>query len=153
CFAAMKAHDHAEVSLDGLQTLLDSARGLIDKLTRDPLLRRLLVAFYRLPDADREPILRVIERDATWRHIVEETAASTGITVKPPPHASLYVPVFDEVTGQPLEPQPLARDVDAIRLGIARFVPMLRLFFQEGVHEQWTRSARELIRSADAELQ
>src|SRR5262249_51049977 len=103
-------------------------------------------------EADREPILRVLERDATWRRIVGETSGSTGITVRPNPHASLYVHVFDQTTGQPIEPEPFARDVDAIRLGIERFIYLLPLFFQEGVHEQWTRSARELIRRADAEL-
>ena len=39
-----------------------------------------------------------------------------------------------------------------IRLGIGRFVHLLPLFFQEGVHAQWTASARELIRASDSEL-
>ena len=148
----MSAPDPTFSSLDGLQMLIGNASELLDQLLRDPILLRLLRAFFALPESDREPILRVLERDATWRRIVQETVESTGIAVRPNPHASLYVHVFDEVTRQPIEPEPLARDVDAIRLGIERFVHLLPLFFQEGVHEQWTRSARELIRRADPEL-
>ena len=85
------------------------------------------------------------ERDATWRKIIDETARATGITARPNPHASLYVHVT-------VEPQPSARDIDVIRLGIARFLPLLPLFFQPGVHEQWTRSARELVRDSPAEI-
>jgi hypothetical protein len=86
----------------------------------------------------------VIERDATWCKIVGETASTTGIKVHPNPHASLYVHVLDE-------PGPSQRDVDVISLGIARFVHLMPLFFQEGVHERWTTSARELIRVVDAD--
>ena len=148
----MSAPDPTCSSLDGLQMLIGNARELVDRLLRDPILQRLLRAFFELPEGDREPILRVLERDATWRRIVQETSGSTGIAVRPNPHASLYMHVFDEKTGQPLQPEPFARDVDAIRLGIEHFVHLLPLFFQEGVHDQWTRSARELIRRADPEL-
>jgi hypothetical protein len=148
----MKAEHHAVPDLAGLQALLSSARGLVDDLIHDPLLARLITAFFSLPASDREPILKVLERDATWRRIVPEMTGATGIAVHPNPHASLYVHVLDEVTGQPVEPAPSARDVDVIRLGIQRFVPLLPLFFQEGVREQWTRSARELIRAADPAL-
>ncbi len=138
----MKAPDHATPPLDALQSLLSTARQVLDDLLRDPRLHRLITAFSSLPEADREPILGVLERDATWRRIVTETASTTGISVRPNPHASLYVHVLDEV-------QPSARDVDVIRFGIERFVELLPLFFQEGVHEQWTRSVRELIAAAD----
>jgi hypothetical protein len=141
----MRAPDRAEPWLAELQTLLTSARGLVDDLIRDPLLERLFGAFFALPEADREPVLGVIERDATWRRVVEETSGTTGIKVRPNPHASLYVHVLDE-------PAPSSRDVDVIRIGIERFVHLLPLFFQEGVHEQWTRSARELIRASNADL-
>src|SRR5262245_59941313 len=142
----MKALNRVEPSLAGLETLLASARTLVDKMIRDPLLHRLIDAFFNLPKADREPILKVVERDSAWRRIVQETSGSTGIDVRPNPHASLYMHVFDET------PQPLPRDVEAIRLGIERFVHLLPLFYQEGVREQWMRSARELIIAANPEL-
>ena len=148
----MKTDEHAEPSLDALRSLLASARTLVDELTRDPLLQRAVAAFLALPAADREPIVRVLERDATWRRIIAETAGWTGIKVTPNPHASLYVHVLDEVTREPVAPAPSPRDVEVVRLGIERFVPLLPLFFQEGVHEQWARSARQLVRAAGPDL-
>jgi hypothetical protein len=141
----MKSGERAAPSLSALQGLLASARGLVDEMIDDPFVERLKRAFSTLPEGDREVILRVVERDATWCKIVTETASTTGIKVHPNPHASLYVHVLDE-------PQPSQRDVDVISLGIARFVQLLPLFFQEGVHEQWTTSAREVIRVADPDV-
>ncbi len=143
----MPALGHTDATqVDTLRTVLTAAADLVSGLARDPLVSRMLEVFARLPEPDREPILRVLERDATWCRIVEQTADSTGITVRPNPHASLYVHVLD----QPSEP--LQRDVDVIRLGIERFVLMLPLLFQEGVHEQWTASARELAREGDPDM-
>ena len=105
-----------------------------------------------LPEPDREPILRVLEKDAAWRRVVEETSGATGISVSPNPHASLYVHVLEQVTGEPLAPGPLQRDGDVIRLGIETFVRLLPLLFQEAVHAQWTAAAREIVRASDAEL-
>jgi hypothetical protein len=68
------------------------------------------------------------------------------------PHASLYVLVLGQVTGEPLAPGPLQRDGDVIRLGIETFVRLFPLFFQEGVHAQWTAAARDIVRASDAEF-
>jgi hypothetical protein len=141
----MSAKERAAPSLSALQSLLASARGIIDEMVDDPSVERLKRAFNSLPEADRQVILKVIERDATWVQIVKQTVRTTGITVHPNPHASLYVHVLDE-------PAPSQRDVDVIGLGIERFVQLMPLFFQEGVHEQWTSAARELIRVSDPQL-
>jgi hypothetical protein len=69
--------------------------------------------------------------------------------VRPNPQASLYVHVF----GQAQVPaEPLRRDIDVIRFGMERFIHLLPLLFQEGVHEQWLVAARELAREIDPEL-
>src|SRR6185295_13513326 len=141
----MKPRERSASSLSALQGLLASARGLVDEMIDDPFAERLKRTFAMVPEGDREAILRVIERDATWCKIVAETATTTGIKVHPNPHASLYVHVLDE-------PGPSQRDVDVISLGIARFVHLMPLFFQAGVHEQWTTWARELIRVVDDDL-
>lgn len=143
------ADDLPDARLDALRAILVSAHDLAARLAADPQVERILRVFSNLPPADREPILRVLERDATWCRIVEETTDATGITVRANPHASLYVHVFEHVA-PPSEP--LRRDIDVIRFGIERFVHLLPLFFQEGVHEQWTASARELARDLDPEL-
>ncbi len=148
----MAADTRGPSGLDALQTMLATARELLTDLTTDPLLDRILQAFRMLPESDREPILRILEKDAAWRRIVEETSGATGITVSPNPHASLYVHVLEQVNGDPLAPGPLQRDGDVIRFGIETFVRLFPLFFQEGVHAQWTAAAREIVRASDAEL-
>ncbi len=146
----MTAADVPATRLDALQAILVTAHELAEKLTADPLTERVLRVFAKLPQSDREPILKILERDATWCRIAEQTASETGVTVLPNPHASLYVHVFRNATGMPSEP--LRRDIDVIRFGIETFVRLLPLFFQEGVHEQWMASARELVLDLDDEL-
>ena len=141
--------DASPPRLDELQVVLATANHLAAELAGDPLLKRILQAFARLPEPDREPILRIIERDATWCRIAEQTADTTGITVRPNPHASLYVHVFDRVAAPS---EPLQRDVDVIRVAMEHFVFLTPLFFQEGVHAQWTAAARELVRMAPPEV-
>jgi hypothetical protein len=138
----MDARKQDAPSLTDLQSLLATARAVVDAMADDPFADRLKRAFAQLPESDRETILGVLERDATWCRIVAATAGTTGITVRANPHASLYLHVFNEVgTSQ--------RDLDVIGAGIERFVDLMPLFFQEGVHAQWTAAARELIRVGD----
>src|SRR5262245_15302145 len=96
-----------EKPFDALQTLLATARDLAKGLTDDPQLERVVRAFRMFPEADREAILQVLEKDAAWRNIVEQTDEATGITVRPNPHASLYVHVLEQT-----EPAPSPRDAD-----------------------------------------
>ena len=143
------ADDSDETRLDALRAILTSAHELAARLAADPQIERVLQVFAKIPEPDREVVLQVLERDATWCRIVEQTADTTGITVRPNPHASLYVHVFD--TGD-VPSEPLRRDIDVIRFGIERFIHLVPLFFQEGVRQQWTASARELAREIDQEL-
>jgi len=130
--------------VDTLETLLTTALALVKGLA-DPLSARLLRAFAMIPTPDREPIVRVLERDATWCRIVEQTADTTGINVRANPQASLFLHVIETPT------EPLQRDVDVIGAGIEQFLAMVPLFFQDGVHEQWTAAARDLVRRIDPE--
>ncbi len=129
-----------------------TARELAKTLIDDPQLERLVRAYRTLPERDREPILQVIEKDASWRRIVEETGATTGITVRPNPHASLYVHVLNQVEQPPMAADTEQRDADVIRRGVETFVQMLPLLFQESVRAQWTAAARDLVRTSDPEL-
>jgi hypothetical protein len=138
--------------LDTLTTLLTAARELVGNLTTDSLFRRVVEVFSMLPAADREPILKVLERDATWTRIVEGTKATTGISVRPNPHASLYIHVLDPVTGEPIEPGPSERDQNIMLIGLERFVCLFPLLFQEGVYAQWAPAARAIARAADADV-
>jgi hypothetical protein len=144
------ADDRGRTSLETLHALLATAREFAAHLADDPMVERILAAFTRLPEPDRETILGVIERDAAWCRVVEQTADTTGITVRPNPQASLYLHVLDTRT-QPSD-EPTRRDVEVIRFGIEQFLHLLPLLFQEGVHAQWTAAARELIATADPQL-
>jgi hypothetical protein len=135
--------------LDYLVATLTVAQSLATDLTSDPLIPRFLRVLKRLPAADRNVILGVLERDATWCRIIEQTADSTGITVRANPYASLYVHVLGAVEAPS---EPLRRDIDVIRSGIERFLYLAPLLLEEGVRAQWTVSARELARDAEPEL-
>ena len=138
-----------EKPFDALQTLLATARDLAKTLTDDPQLERLARAFRMFPEADREAVLQVLEKDSAWRNIVEKTDDATGITVRPNPHASLYVHILEQPGAGP-EASP--RDAGVIRQGVETFVQMLPLFFQDAVRAQWLVAGRDLARSSGAEL-
>ncbi len=147
----MAAEDAADKKpFHTLHTLLATARELVQELSDDPEVERLVRAFRLFPPRDRETIVEVIEKDAAWRRIVERTEAATGIDVRPNPHASLYVHVLDRA-GLPAALQPPARDADVIRLGVQTFVDLIPLFFQDGVYAQWTTAAREVAAAATPE--
>ena len=138
-----------EKPFDALQTLLATARDLAKGLTDDPQLERLVRAFRMFPEADREAVLRVLEKDSAWRNIVEKTDDATGITVRPNPHASLYVHILEQPG---VGPEPSPRDADVIRQGVETFVQMLPLLFQDGVRAQWLVAGRDLANSSGTEL-
>jgi hypothetical protein len=136
---------------DTLHTLLATARELARTLSGDPELERLVRAFRLFPERDRETILQVLEKDAAWRGIVERTDDVTGISVRPNPHASLYVHVLEQ-GADPLAADTSDRDADVIRRGLRSFVQLLPLLFQEGVHTQWTAAAREIAHASGADV-
>jgi hypothetical protein len=148
----MAGGDRAERGLGALQAILASALGVVEDIIGDPLVERLLRAFTMLPPADRGAVVTALERDAHWCRISEETYPAAGIRARVNPYGSLYVHVVDQVTGQPIEPEPSARDISVIRSGAERLARLLPLLVYGPVHEQWTTSVRELIRASDVEL-
>lgn len=140
--------DAALTALEGLRAVLAEAGGLAERLAADPVLARVLKAYFHLPEPDRAVLAGVLEREAAWCRIVEQTADTTGITVRPNPFASFYVQVLS--AAPPIDPSD--RDVDVIRVGIERFLHLVPLLFDETVHAQWTASARILARVIDPVL-
>ncbi|HXJ37167.1 MAG TPA: hypothetical protein VMS22_24325 [Candidatus Eisenbacteria bacterium] len=148
----MPRTNEAASGLDALQTLLNTAHELVGEILNDPLLDRVLRAVLLFPEPDRLAILKILEKEAAWRRITDETERATGIGVVPNPYASLYVHVLNQAEGSAPDREPLARDGDVIRLGIETLVRMVPFIFQEGVHAQWTAAAREIARGTDDEI-
>lgn len=146
------AGDRAERGLGALQAIIASALGVVEDIVADPLVERLLHVFAMLPSGDREAIVTALQRDAHWCRVSEETYPGAGIRARVNPYGSLYVHVVDQVTKQPIEPEPSARDIGLIRSGAERLARLLPLLQWGPVHEQWTTSVRELIRASDREL-
>jgi len=141
------ANESSPVTLDALRTILTQAQGVARRLASDPLVGRLLEAFARIPEPDREVIVGILEREAAWCRIVEQTADTAGITVRPNPFASLYVQVV-----APEPPRPSDRDVDVVRVGIERFLHLVPYLLDDGVRAQWAASARQLANGSDRTL-
>ena len=124
----MQPKERTPSSLSALQGLLASARGLIDQMVDDPFAERLSRVLGMIPEAHREAILGVVERDATWCKIIAETSGATGINVHPNPHASLYVHVLDDPG--PSELSVIARVAEPLCTPVGAVLEGLRLRFE-----------------------
>jgi len=81
-------------SLQTLKTLIDSAGLVLADLIDDPLFARLTRLFTRIPPADRETILGVLEREVQVRRTVEAAGDVVGLGLRPNPNARLYTRVI-----------------------------------------------------------
>jgi hypothetical protein len=90
--------DDANDALTMLKNVLASAATIADDLGSDPLLARPVDVFARMPPEDREPIVKVLEREVDLRLLGKEapTASLSGLSLtKPNPSARLYFRVTD----------------------------------------------------------
>jgi len=85
-----------------LRETLRAACNLLRKITRDPLLLRLLDVYSRTPAEDREVLVGVLEREVTWRRMSAGNPHATADGVKLGmsvthinPNARLYVRVVE----------------------------------------------------------
>src|SRR5438093_10658530 len=77
-------------SLQTLKTLIDSAGSVLADLIDDPLFARLTRAFARIPPAERETILGVLEREVQVRRNIEAAGDVVGLALRPNPKARLF---------------------------------------------------------------
>jgi hypothetical protein len=124
--------------LTALRGLLGAALELVAEIA-DPLLERLVAAFRRLPEEDREVIVGIIEREAESRHMGDATASATGMALRPNPHARLYVRV--------IAPEP-AVEQDKIIIASARAIRMLNKVIGP-IQERWRVAMLETFRGLD----
>jgi hypothetical protein len=128
--------------LHALRDVLDTAQMLVADLeaATDPLDARLGQLFARMPAADREPILGILERELERRLLAESLAASiTGIRLRPNPNARICFRIIDR------EPE-LNRD-EMIR-GTVRAMSMYHKAFAI-IREDWDATALEALRALD----
>jgi len=138
-----------------LREILRAARNRLGKITRDPLLLRLLDVYSRTLAEDREVLVGVLEREVSLRAMSAANARKTGNGVKlgvnvtrVNPNARLYVRV--------LEPSPAPRYVSReemmqVTLGMAR---AMYLTLSTTEHESdWRAGIRDgLARLSPSEL-
>src|SRR5437016_10135993 len=82
--------------LETLRTLLESASRLLGEFADDPLLARLTKVFTRMPAADRDPIVAMLEREVQARVTAEAVGDLTGLSLRPNPRARLYTRILTE---------------------------------------------------------
>jgi hypothetical protein len=79
-----------------LSSLLDAARVIAREMLDDRVFNRLLEAFARMPDADREVVVGAIEREVRTRLLSQDVADDlTQIVLRPNPNARLYFRVVE----------------------------------------------------------
>ena len=124
--------------LTALRGLIGAALDLASQMA-DPLLERLVAAFRRLPEEDREVIVGIIEREAESRQMGDATAGATGVALRPNPGARLYVRV--------IAPEPTVEQ-DKIIIASARAIRMLNKVIGP-IQERWRVAMLETFRGLD----
>src|SRR5687767_3653447 len=88
--------DDGSETLDKLSSLLEAARAITRQMLDDTLSNRLLEAFTRMPEGDREVIVGAIEREVRTRLLSQDVADDlTQIALRPNPNARLYLRVVE----------------------------------------------------------
>jgi hypothetical protein len=132
--------------LDALTHLLETAVQMAHDVVADPVFGRLTRVFTRLPRADREPTLRVLERESEHRVLAAKTAAATGYRLVINPHARLYLRVFQPV----VQPEP-TRDHDNIMLATLKALKAMRMLAASTTFPSWRLAAAEACGQLDPE--
>ena len=124
--------------LETLRTLLDSAAHLVGELGGNPLFTRLTAVFAKLPAADREPIVAILEREV---HVRLTGEAAGGLSLRPNPNARLYTRILTD-DPRPNPARALQQALRAIQLTHSAVAPM---------DNEWQAIAREALAHASPE--
>jgi len=113
-----------------LRETLRAARNLLGRITRDPLLLRLLDVYSRTPSEDREVLVGVLEREVSLRAMSAANARKTsngvklGINVtRINPNARLYVRVLEPGPAPPYVSREEMMQV-TLRMGRATYLTL-----------------------------
>ena len=130
-----------------LQKALAAAVDLAQRLSDDPLLRRIVAVFEQMPLQDREPILAILEREVTGRRLSRATEKPVGQSTHVNPNARLYV----RAHSTQLDAQHFDRDEMVIAdVRAMRIAPMIR--YVPEIYETWKAALREAMDHVDDNL-
>ena len=102
-----------------LRSLIDAGARLAHELSDDPRLERLLTVFTRIPEADRDTILAVLEREVQRRVLSDDIAEDfLQVELRPNPNAQLYFRVIEPERKNEVELLVFLRGLYNIRRGI-----------------------------------
>jgi hypothetical protein len=132
---------------DALRGLLDATRKVVDNLAGDPQRERLLTVFNMFPPADREMLLRFLEREANYKLLEKTMGNVTGIGFRPNPKARFYVRVIDEEKAVDEEP---AADHDRIVLASLRAMRMVHNVIRP-IYARWKAATLDALRALEPE--
>jgi hypothetical protein len=133
-------------ALTNLSTLLKSADLLVREYLDDPLRRRLLAVFERMPEEDRDAIVGVLEREVTVRLSAHGgNTRRTGVRTHVNPHAQLYLRSFDQMPKDDENGPQHDRMVQAS----LRSVAYMQMALAPEIHEVWRTATVEAFSRLD----
>jgi hypothetical protein len=133
--------DDGSETLDKLTSLLEAARSIARQMLDDTLSNRLLEAFGRMPEGDREVIVGAIEREVRTRLLSQDVADDlTQIALRPNPNARLYLRV--------VEPADRSDDVETMAFMRAAYSVQRGV---DALDPQWRAMVVMALRSMDPE--
>jgi hypothetical protein len=122
--------------LEVLKSLVDTAALIARDLNDDPLFERLLRIFARMPAADREIIVGVLEREVENRVLSQHVADTiTQVELRPNPKAQLYFRVIEPERKSDVEMLVFLRGMHMVQRGIDALVPNWKEMLLEGIRQ------------------
>lgn len=135
-------------ALTSLSTLLRSADLLVREYLDEPLRRRLLTVFERMPPEDRDVIVRILEREVAARiRSREDDANLTGCETHVNPNAQLYVRALDTASAERV----VTRDHEHLVFSSLRSVALMQLVLAPEMHDAWRAATWDAFARLDDE--
>jgi hypothetical protein len=133
-------------ALTNLSTLLASVRLLVREYLDEPLRRRLLAVFDRMPEEDRDAIVGVLEREVTARLAAHgPNTGRTGVRTHVNAHAQLYLRSFEQMPKDGENTPQYDRIVQAS----LRNVAYMQMALAPELHEVWRTATVEAFSRLD----
>ena len=132
-----------QTRVDALKAVLESGTQLLAAITSDGILHRLIVAYDAMPQADRDAIVEVIEREVQARLLSQATEGVTGQGMHPNRNARLYLRSHgQEVQRSDLE----TNEMMQAALRAMRVTPLLLV---PEIHAEWQKALRGAVGGID----